>query len=125
MQLGGRILHGIAKRMGREVQGRWLQREQQAKMQSGRSNQQGPDSPLRSNQESNKRQLTSNLATHPALACCPTLQTPYITEPPPDWQPGWRLQDGVAVDKELHATLLGMLRQMNRGIATLKDIPEA
>ncbi len=50
------------------------------------------------------------------------MQTPYITEPPP-LQEGWRLQDGVPVDAELHATLLAMIKQMNLGVFNLRDIP--
>ena len=56
------------------------------------------------------------------VVLCLLLQTPYITEPPPLLE-GWRLQDGVSVDAELHGTMLEMIRQMNRGVYTLKDIP--
>ena len=35
---------------------------------------------------------------------------------------GAALQDGMPVDAELHATLLAMIKQMNQGVYTLKDI---
>lgn len=48
--------------------------------------------------------------------------TPLIPELPA-FQDGWKLQDGVSVSEELYGTLQDMVRQMNKGIQMLSDLP--
>ncbi|KXZ54330.1 hypothetical protein GPECTOR_5g413 [Gonium pectorale] len=43
---------------------------------------------------------------------------------PPDWYDGIVLQDGLPVTKELHDTVVDMLRRMNEAVAQLPDLTE-
>jgi hypothetical protein len=51
-------------------------------------------------------------------------RTPLIPLPPP-WAAGkYKFVEGNAVDKVKHDSIVQMVRQMNRGIATLKSIKD-
>jgi hypothetical protein len=46
------------------------------------------------------------------------MQTPHIPLPPP-YMEGWKLQDGQPVTRELYATLVQMIEQMNKAVDAL------
>lgn len=51
-----------------------------------------------------------------------SLKVPHIEEPP-QWQPGkWKFVEGNPVTEEKHHSIEQMIRQMNKGIDTLKDL---
>ena len=51
------------------------------------------------------------------------LKVPLIEEPPEKFQPGkWKFIEGDPVTKEKHEAISMMIKQMNRGIATLEEI---
>eukprot|EP00879_Flechtneria_rotunda_P014651 GHRR01015310.1.p1 GENE.GHRR01015310.1~~GHRR01015310.1.p1 ORF type:complete len:332 (+),score=80.08 GHRR01015310.1:805-1800(+) len=53
------------------------------------------------------------------------LKVPKFPLPPQPWQEGWKLQDGVAVNHDLHQLLTAMLTQMNKASAGLPVITPA
>jgi hypothetical protein len=55
-----------------------------------------------------------------------TQQLPHFAPPPQPWREGaWKLQDGLAVGRELHETLTDMLNLINRAVDTLPDLSAA
>lgn len=51
------------------------------------------------------------------------LKVKLIEEPPQPFKPGeWKFIEGNAVTQEKHESITQMIRQMNRGIATLKEL---
>ena len=53
------------------------------------------------------------------------LKVPQFKLPPQPWQEGWKLQDGMVINTELHETLTAMLTQMNKASAGLPVIEPA
>lgn len=51
--------------------------------------------------------------------CCRCVQLPQFTLPPQPWEDGWKLQDGVKINKDLHNLTTAMLMQMNKASAML------
>lgn len=49
------------------------------------------------------------------------IQTPEVPLPPP-FTEGWKLQDGQPVTRELYATLVDMIEQMNKAVAVLPEL---
>jgi len=47
--------------------------------------------------------------------CC--LQVPQFKLPPQPWEPGWKLQDGLAINRDLHELMTVMLAQIRQGIS--------
>jgi len=47
---------------------------------------------------------------------------PLIEEPPAFQEGAWKFIEGNPVLKETHNSIEQMIKQMNRGISTLKDI---
>lgn len=55
-------------------------------------------------------------------ACWLCTQVPQFQLPPQPWQVGWKLQDGMRINKDLHQLLTNMLMQMNKASATLPTL---
>jgi hypothetical protein len=53
------------------------------------------------------------------------LEVPIIEEPPAFEQGKWKFIEGPPVTLEKHESITEMIKQMNRGIATLKPITVA
>lgn len=50
------------------------------------------------------------------------LQVPQFQLPPQPWEVGWKLQDGMRINKDLHELTIAMLTQMNKASATLPTL---
>ena len=51
------------------------------------------------------------------------LKVPHFALPPQPWKEGaWKLQDGLAVGRDLHETLTDMLTVINRAVDALPDL---
>jgi len=50
------------------------------------------------------------------------LQVPQFQLPPYPWEVGWKLQDGMRINKALHELTIAMLTQMNKASATLPTL---
>jgi hypothetical protein len=53
------------------------------------------------------------------------MQIPQFKLPPQLWEEGWKLQDGVPINKDLHNLMLAMLTQMNKASAGLPEVASA
>jgi len=54
-----------------------------------------------------------------------TMQIPQFKLPPQPWEEGWKLQDGVPINKDLHNLMTAMLTQMNKASAGLPELASA